>query len=199
MLIKRMLGTKESILLSSFILIIIGNHFFGCKLVGIHKLKEVDYIAIESISKQFNLESQHSIIIDTTYFTRLRTFLLDSSEFKNLYQPLRVHYIINGTIQSSLINCYAKPKGLKDLNWGDGTFLTFPPKSHFNFSSIKSLPEFEYLVGHSFSTKDTVILIFWTNFLRSRSVSLIDQVVSNNKTNLDNIYLINQDALYIED
>ena len=178
------------------------------KLYGIREVKEIDEKSIVRFSKDFNIPLSNSYIIDTSYFSYLRSLdsMLYKEQIKNHYQPLQALYFNKtGQFQSFQINCYAG--GFPNLNWERNDIMaTFPPKQQAPLDSIVSLEtHLKYLIPLSQTDKisndsfNYLIIVYWNRFMGRQSKRLIRIVQENsklyNKENLKIIY-VNTDNLF---
>jgi hypothetical protein len=118
-----------------------------------------------------------SIIADSSYFDNLFEYC-EAEEAKNLYQPLQVHYIYEGRIQASLLNCMAKPR-LFNLNWNDaGRLDNFPARTHIQ--PPLCLDPLVKLTGQTLDEPDTwYVLVFWCLSTKKLSRKLFSSLMQH--------------------
>lgn len=174
-------------------------HFSACSfLVGYKKLKDIDKTSINSFCEKF--KSSDCIVLDTGYLYRLKEIIKDSIEIKNFYQPLKVHYFVDGILKSNLINCYAP--GIKNLNWNTENRLSeFPPKSHVQLKNEMSIATFKKLINCNTAINGkNVVFIFWTNAFKKKSDDLALTIISSleKKSIPYDLILVNSDFLFTQ-
>ena len=189
---------KREKLISFFIILLLVLQ--SCTyLIGYRKIKEVNLSKINAFCTYRPTYIADCKVIDSNYLDRLKLVIKDSIEQKLLYQPLQVHYFINGIKLSGLVNCNAS--GLIGLDWNKGgAFQQFPPISNSNVLSMKDLHQYEKLLNYNFENRsDTIILLIWTNAFPNQSKKLLNIVCKNLNEFCPNnkIYLFNLDPLYI--
>lgn len=177
------------------------------KLYGVKELEEFDEKEYQSFvdDVQKQLPSASFIISTTEQYEKQIHSGKDSTEMKNLGQPVQILYFDNKILRSYHINCYAKG-GLLNINWNtDDRFSSFLPKSAVDCSkgdvSLERFAEI-YPEIDTTSNKRYTILLFWTNMLRKISLSAATTVADNLKQHQQdsncNIYFICSDKFFVE-
>lgn len=195
MLIKNCNKKNGGIILSIFLILL----FSSCGLIiGYKNITEIDTKKINKFYDKIELGNFESYIIDTTYLERVSNYFIDSTDLKNMLQPIRAHYFVNNKLESSLINCYAP--GVLKLDWNtENRFSVFPPISHYNFKKNYSIEDIENLIGLKIKNKnDLIVVVFWSRIFEKKSADFI-KLVNNNLLNQNKKYtllLVNDDALY---
>lgn len=157
---------------------------------GMRKTKMVDEKTIARYNKIYNIPTEDSYELDTTYVSYL--FSIDTtkykSQIKNHYQPLQALYYDNtGHLKSFQVNCYAG--GFPNLKWDRNEIMTtFPPKQQAPINSLVSLEtHLKYLQPLSQVEKiqpdayDYIVIVHWNRFMGRQSKRLIRFVQDNSK------------------
>ncbi|HMW40031.1 MAG: hypothetical protein K1X68_10735 [Saprospiraceae bacterium] len=176
---------------------------FSCNILSGYK--ELDRIDLNRIAKKcIEYNSTECITSDSNYLIRLHKTTKDSLLFKDLYQPLQVHYFINSIRVSSLINCYIRPKGINDLDWNENNRLSeFPPRNLLDREFNINLRDYLLLFGDKYynNTVTDAICIVWTNFFPKKSDKLIKTIqnsLGQRQSKNISVYLINIDLVYLK-
>jgi len=168
-------------------------------LIGYKSIGSIDTQAINKFYSKIDVKKYESFVIDTMYLENVTRFYIDSTDIKNMLQPIRAHYFVNKTLVSSLINCYAP--GVLKLDWNtDNRFSTFPPVSHYNFKKNVSIDDIEDLTGYKIrNKKDLLVVVFWSRVFERKSADFINLIYNNlmNQKTEFTLLLVNEDALYL--
>lgn len=152
----------------------------GCFVISYTPIKSIQFSSIHDISKNYLIDEEHTIILDSSFLSKVNNLFKDTIDKKNILQPLRVHYFIDEQLKSNLINCYAPGKGISKLDWeSDNRFSLFPPKTHYTFKNKLNLNIFYDLTKLNKPKKSIVVLIFWSNILKKIAQNLLNWLLIN--------------------
>ena len=176
---------------------------------GLKKQKTLSQNQITKTARKYEIPTESSFVLDTTFFTYLGQFdsLMFFNSRNNHAQPLQVLYFDSlNNLVSYLVNCYAG--GFPNLNWNrNNAFEIFPPSQQAPIDSLLSFQkQLDFIHNLNGSNEKLVlndsnftVFVYWNRFMGRQSKRLIKLVKKNvalAKYNNVRVIYINNDNIY---
>lgn len=197
---------------NTLILFIISLQLMSCqqimsKLYGVQPLTAINQQGNEEFISELDFDkfTHEARTVEKQYFETIKNFAdEDTVLLKYLYQPLQAWYFKEDSLVSVHLNCLV-PGGVQYLRWNyQDRFNSFPPHSAVNTSEL-NINLIDLLRLNDISKKpkeDYIVFIYWTSMMSKQAkyfINLIlENIKQNNKSNIE-FYIINTDALYLEE
>lgn len=193
---------------ASIIVVAVLLAFSGCNtlmpmLFGIQEINGHDAEQCEKFYRKLPNDFAFTpLVCNEEQFRQVSNLGADSTQTKDLYQPLKIMYFHGDTLVSYHINCYCPPTLGFNLNWNyNHQFEVFPPCTSVPLDGyVLKRSDMQAVFPEIAGEKGYTVLVFWTNMLHKISKSEIKTVYKNLKkhglstdSGTVEVYLINND------